>query len=107
MGICVSLAAALSIAQIALPFVLVHVPIFGQMGVTGVVGTRTVVVTTMALTPIWWLVACAVIIVSYARRPAHSRGSDQGPAREGPRDTAVSTSSSTSELMESSPHGPP
>jgi hypothetical protein len=106
-GICVSLAAALSIAQIALPFVLVHVPIFGQLGVTGVVGTRTVVITTMALTPIWWLVACAVIIVSYARRPAHSRGSDQGPAREGPRDTAVSTSSSTSELMESSPHGPP
>jgi hypothetical protein len=106
-GMCVSLAAALSIAQIALPFVLVHVPIFGQLGVTGVVGTRTVVVTTMALTPILWLVTCAVIIVSYARRPAHSRGSDHGPAREGPPDTAVSTSSSTSELMtESSPHGP-
>jgi hypothetical protein len=106
-GICVSLAAALSIAQIALPIVPVHVPIFGQLGVMGVVGTRTVVFTTVALTPILWLVACAVIIVSYARRPAHSRGSDQGPARDGPPDTAVSTSSSTSELMESSPHVPP
>jgi hypothetical protein len=59
------------------------------------------------LVPFLWLVACAVIIVSYARRPAHSRGSDQGPAREDHPDTAVSASSRTSELMtESSPQGP-
>ncbi|MGH3264245.1 MAG: hypothetical protein ACRDNS_19865, partial [Trebonia sp.] len=59
------------------------------------------------LAPILWLVACAVIIVSYARRPVPSRGSDQGPAREGLPDTAVETTSSTSELVtESSPPGP-
>jgi hypothetical protein len=106
-GICVSLAAALSIAQVAVPSQPVHLPIFGQLGVRGVIGTTTVVPTTEGLTPILWLVACAVIIISYARRPAHSHGSDQGPAREGPPDTAVSTSSCTSELMtESSPQGP-
>jgi hypothetical protein len=106
-GICISLAAALSIAQVAVPFPPAHIPIFGQLGVRGVVGTTPIVPTTATLTPILWLVACAVIIVSYARIPAHSHGSDQGPARGGPPDTAVRTSSSTSELMtESSPQGP-
>jgi hypothetical protein len=106
-GICVSLAAALSIAQIALPGKVGHIDIPGQMGTRGVIGTTPIVLTTEILTPFLWLVACAVIIVSYARRPAHSHGSDQGPAREGPPDTAVSTSSCTSELMtEPSPQGP-
>ena len=36
-GICVSLAAALSIAHIALPFRPIEVPIAGQMGATGVI----------------------------------------------------------------------
>ena len=78
-GICVSLAAALSIAQIPLLGPIGHADIPGQMGTRGVIGT------TVFLAPILWLVACAVIIVSYARRPAPSRDSDQGPAREGPR----------------------
>lgn len=106
-GVCVSLAAALSIAQIALPGQVLHAPIFGQLGARGVIGTTPMVATTLGLAPILWLVACTVIIVSYARRPSPSHDSDHGPAREGPLDTAVSTSSCTSELMtESSPQGP-
>ncbi|MGD1237808.1 glycosyltransferase family 87 protein [Mycobacterium seoulense] len=85
-GICVSLAAAFSIAQIAIPLALTPITW---------VHTAPRVNTTEALTPILWLVACAVIIVSYARRPAPSHHNDQGPAREGPPDTAVSTSPST------------
>jgi hypothetical protein len=105
-GVWVSLAAALSIAQVALPLQPVHVPISGQLGVKGVIGTTTVVPTTAFLAPFLWMVACAVIIVSYARRPAPSGGGGQEPAREGPPDGAASTSSSASELMtESSPQG--
>jgi hypothetical protein len=64
-GICVSLAAALSIAQVVLP------------GATGqVYGSTLVVPTTAVLTPILWLVACAAIIVSYARTPACRASTD-------------------------------
>ena len=63
--------------------------------------------TTVFLAPLLWLLACVVIIVSYARRPADSSGSDQEPAREGFPDNAVTTSLRTSELTtESSPHAP-
>ena len=84
-SICVSLAAALSIAQVAIPVLLVHIPIFGQLGAKGVIGSRLIVSTTALVTPILWLVACAVITVSYARRPALTLGSDQELARENPR----------------------
>jgi hypothetical protein len=57
-GICVSLAAAFSIAQIALP---------GPRSTVS--STMTVVPTTALLVPLVWLMACAVIVVSYARRP--------------------------------------
>jgi hypothetical protein len=57
-GICVSLAAALSIAQIALP---------GPRW--SVTSTITEVPTTAVLVPLVWLIACAVIVVSYTRRP--------------------------------------
>ncbi len=69
-GICVSLAAALSIAQIALPVRPIQTGIAGQMGVTGIIGYTPVVDTTGGLAPLLWLIACATIIVSYARRPA-------------------------------------
>ncbi len=59
-GICVSLAAALTIAQIALPG-----------GPVEVDKATPVVATTALLAPILWLVACAAILVSYARRPAY------------------------------------
>ena len=97
-GICVSLAAALSIAQVALPVLLIRVPIFGQLGAEGVIGNTLISSTTASLVPILWLIACAVIIVSYARRPPPACRSDQGPA--GPPHTAVSTASSTSERPE-------
>jgi len=92
-GICVTLAAALSIAQIALPGTI------GQAGIPGHAGTRAVVGTTVFLVPFLWLIACAVIIVSYALRPAASPCSDQEPYRDGPPDTASSASSCASEPM--------
>ncbi len=60
-----SLAAAFTIAQIALPWAPVQV-----------VNAMPVVATTAGLTPILWLVACAAIIVSYARRPASCASTD-------------------------------
>jgi hypothetical protein len=71
-GICVSMAAALSIAQIALPGPLGHAWILsaGRLGVTEIVGTTPVVPSTASLVPLLWLITCVAIIVSYARRPA-------------------------------------
>jgi Glycosyltransferase family 87 len=69
-GICVSLATALSIAQIALPSPPSQAEIPGQLGVTGIIDTTPIVGTTVALAPIAWLIVCAAIIVSYARKPA-------------------------------------
>ena len=74
-GICVSLAVALSIAQFGVPGPVYH------GGIPGQTGTRAVIATTVFLAPLLWLLACVVIIVSYARRPADSSGSDQEPAR--------------------------
>jgi hypothetical protein len=108
-GICVSLAAALSIAQIPIPGPPIPKPIFGQLGATGVIGTTPIVLTTATLMPLMWLLACAMIMVSYAWRPARSGASAQEPPREPPPDTAINTSptsSSTSErTTESSPQG--
>jgi hypothetical protein len=88
-GICVSVAAALSIAQIALPSPPVQVGIAGQMGVPGIVGTTPLVGTTMGLTPLLWLIACTAIIVSYVRRPAPTHAAVTGsPAGVVPLDTA-------------------
>jgi Glycosyltransferase family 87 len=71
-GICLCLAVALSIAQIAIPSPPFYASIYGQMGVRGAIGTTPIVATTVMMTPILWLVACVVIIVSYARRPVDS-----------------------------------
>jgi hypothetical protein len=85
-GICVSLAVALSIAQVALPGrpfpESVYGQILGQPGVIGIVGTRPLVSTTMFLVPIVWLIACAAIIVSYARRPTFRDSTDRGQTQE-------------------------
>jgi hypothetical protein len=67
-GICVSLAAALSIAQIAVPAKTWMVAT-GQMGVLGLVRITPLIASTAALTPLLWLIACTAIIASYARRP--------------------------------------
>ncbi len=99
-GSCVSLAVALSISQVALPgrplLESVYGQVLGQPGVVGVIGTRPLVVSTVFLVPIAWLVACTVIVVSYARRPASCDSTDRGQTQEGPPDSAVSTSSCTS-----------
>jgi hypothetical protein len=106
-GICVSLAVALSIAQVPLLSQTMDVPIYGQFGSRGIIGSTPTAATTVTLTPFLWLVACAVMIVSYARRPAHSRGSAEGPTPEGPTDASVSTSSCAFEPMtESQSRGP-
>jgi hypothetical protein len=99
-GVCVSVAAALCIAQIALPGPATQV---GQMGA----GTGTAVVTsTVFLAPLLWLVACGAIIVSYARRPATAGRGDQGPAGEVPPDTAVSAPCTPELITEFSPQRP-
>jgi hypothetical protein len=86
-GICVSLAAALSIAQIALPPPL-RVPV--AMGAPEG-PTELIVATTAILTPLLWLIACAAIIVSYARRPAPrtSAGASTTSASGEPRPAAA------------------
>lgn len=65
-GVCVSLAAALSIAQIALPGQRSQMEIPVELGGTH---TLTIVPTTALLASLAWLIACAVIIASYARKP--------------------------------------
>jgi len=87
-GLCVSVAVALCIAQIALPGPTRQI---GQMGA----GTGTVVVSsTVFLAPILWLVACTAIIVSYARRrPTHTR---PGCTPATPTTSMASTTWSTS-----------
>lgn len=76
-GVWVSLAAAFSIAQIALPSNSVQVgDITGQMGAPGTVA-RAVVVTTVSLAPILWLIVCGAILLSYARRPVPLITSEQ------------------------------
>ncbi|OBI26227.1 hypothetical protein A5709_07490 [Mycobacterium sp. E1386] len=96
-GISVTLAAALTVAQTALPGPIGQIPVYGQHGANGVIGSVTIVQTSVFATPFLWLIACAVIIVSFARRPAHSSGGDQVPVPESTSDIAVTTSSGASE----------
>jgi hypothetical protein len=88
-GICVSLAAALSIAQIALPGPPIQVPV--AMGDTGG-RTELIVATTAIVTPLLWVIVCAAIIVSYARRPAPRTlaGASTTSASREPRPAAAS-----------------
>ncbi|KUI15633.1 hypothetical protein AU192_07140 [Mycobacterium lehmannii] len=99
-GLVVSLATALSIAQIAVPGPVVNAPIFGQLGERGVIDTTPVVfITTTVVTPFLWLLACAVILVSYARKPARSDEGAEVLSRESSTDTDVSVSSGHSMLI--------
>ncbi len=72
-GICVTLAAALTIAAIALPSLPMEAPHPGQRGSTGMVVTTTV------WAPIAWLITCTAIIASYARRPARRSAALSSP----------------------------
>jgi hypothetical protein len=93
-GVCVSLVAAISIAQIALPSPAVQVTIFGPAGEFWTV--LRLVGTTALCAPILWLVTCAAIIVSYARRPV----------QEALPETGVGTSSTSESMKELSPERP-
>lgn len=99
-GVSLSLAAAFSIAQLAIPAMVVNEPIFGQLGVKGVIRTTPVeYITTVIFTSFLWLIACAAIIVSYARRPVQMPGTGQGPPHQDvPDATAISTASDTTNL---------
>jgi hypothetical protein len=79
-GICVSLAAALSIAHIALPGPPIPVAVPLRQGNLEVSDTAYVLNTTVVLTPLLWLIACVAIIVSYARRPAPAAWVDASTA---------------------------
>lgn len=70
---------ALSIVNVAVPGQPFYVPLYGQLGAKGVVGTTPLVFTTVTWAPFLWLVTCVVIIVSYARKPARPHDSHNGP----------------------------
>ncbi|OBG93798.1 hypothetical protein A5697_03725 [Mycobacterium sp. E3251] len=98
-SIWLSLATALSMALIPLGTI-------GRTTIPGQAAVRLVVDTTAFVTPFLWLIACTVIIVSYARRPALSPTCGPGPAQEESPDTAITVSSSISEeTPKSSPQG--
>lgn len=92
-GVCVSLAAALSIAHIALPGQPFSVPIYGQLGARGVIATTQLVPTTVTWAPFLWLLACAAILVSYARKPACPTDFDPGPAPVADSDAGTASAS--------------
>lgn len=101
-GICVSLAAALSIARIALPGQPFSVSIYGQLGARGVIDHARLVPTTVMWAPFLWLIACAAIVVSYARKPRAESDRDIRSDREVDVDTAVTTTSNAP-VTESAP----
>ncbi len=84
-GLCVSLAAALTIAQIAPNGPPLLSP---NMEAGAIVDHILGVVTSVRIAPVLWLISCAAIIVSYARKPTPSRGSEQWPKPEESQDAA-------------------
>lgn len=70
-GVAVSVACAISIAQIALPSPPSHISTLELVGATQ--EFLNLVITSALLTPLLWLATCVVIIVSYARRPVVSK----------------------------------
>jgi hypothetical protein len=101
-GVCVSLATALSIAYVALamPY---EVPIAGQTGDLRGGPTTHVVDTTVSLAPLLWLIVCVVVIVSYNHRPAPdarmapstTSGSGEGETEHPPASQSAAVVSAT------------
>ena len=88
-GLCVGLAAALTIAQM----VPLGPPLWDQkMGGGAIVGHILGVVTSVRMAPVLWLIACTAIIVSYARKPTPSRRSERWANPDGSQDIAANTS---------------
>lgn len=97
-GICVTAAAVLSIVNIAMPGQPFQALIFGQLGARGVVGSTTLVATTVTYTAVFWLVAVVAILVSYARRPSDSYDSAVEPILEADGQASVSVTSDSADL---------
>jgi hypothetical protein len=88
-GLCVSLASVLSIAQM----VPIGPPLWNQsMGAEALVGHMLAVVTSVRMAPILWLIACAAIIVSYARKPTPSCRTERWANPDRPQSSAANTS---------------
>jgi hypothetical protein len=89
-GLCVSLAVVLSIAQT----VPIGPPLWNQnMGAEALVGHIVAVITSVRMAPVLWLIACMAIIVSYACKPTPpSHGSKQWANPDGSRDVAANNS---------------
>ncbi|AEV70954.1 Protein of unknown function (DUF2029) [Mycolicibacterium rhodesiae NBB3] len=102
-AVSVSLATAFTIVQIALPTPPIPAPIFGQFGARGIIGTTPIVLTTSILAPLLWLIACVVVIISYARRPVHVRGLGDDDDPVALEDGSPSTSADRSEAISSHP----
>jgi hypothetical protein len=85
-GLCVSLAAALTIAQMV-PF---GPQLWSQkMGGEALVAHIVGVLTSVRMAPVLWLIACAAIVVSYARKPTPSLPTERGANPEGSQDIAA------------------
>ncbi|SPM27976.1 membrane protein [Mycobacterium terramassiliense] len=102
-GICVSVAAGISIVQIALPSPPVRVPISGGGAVESFLN---LVITTVFFTPLLWLLACGAIIASYARRPAPSYSDDDEQVTDLSPDTSRRTTRKPEVATEPSPQPP-
>jgi hypothetical protein len=88
-GLLVSLAAALSIAQ-TVPF---GPQLWNQkMGGEALVAHILGVLTSVRMAPVVWLIACTAIVVSYARKPAPSRCSEESANPDGSQDFAADNS---------------
>ena len=91
-GFWLSMATALSIAQIAIPAIVVNAPIFGQFGERGQIGSTPVeFLTSVIFVPFLWLIACAAILISYARKPVHPTGFGDEATPEPLQEDAVAT----------------
>jgi hypothetical protein len=88
-GLCVTLAAVLSIAQI-MP---IGPPLWNHnMGAEALVSHIVAVITSVRMAPVLWLIVCAAIVVSYARKGDPSRRGDQWANPDGSQGIAASDS---------------
>jgi hypothetical protein len=88
-GIWVSLSTALTIATIALPSPPIQVLLYQKDGPPI---RELMVLTTATLVPVLWLVTLAVIIVTYARKPATDTSTDTAATPGSPEPASTATS---------------
>ncbi|MDP7720884.1 hypothetical protein [Mycobacterium sp. TY814] len=98
-GIAVSLAAAVSIAHVAIPGQPFTVPIYGQLGARGIIGTAQLVPTTVTWAPLLWLFASAAVIISYARKRWYPQDFENSPIETPDQANALDSTSPVSKLV--------